>query len=87
MITVSEATIVSSSSIGGIVRSPLLPLPGTVSEREYRIVILDRTLSSGRPFQAERGLSSPQSFFELPKLFELPKFFEVSEAFRIFRGC
>ncbi|KAH0813624.1 hypothetical protein GEV33_009166 [Tenebrio molitor] len=98
MITVSEATIVSSSSIGGIVRSPLLPLPGTVSEREYRIVILDRTLSSGRPFQAERLLKIFEvvevfGFAELPefsKFFgfaELPKFSKISEAGEVFQSC
>ncbi|KAJ3618962.1 hypothetical protein MTP99_005758 [Tenebrio molitor] len=70
-----------------IVRLPFLPLPGSVSEREYRIVILDRRLSSGRPFQAERGRSSPQSFLSyrsfrsfsnFPRLL---KIFEVVEVF------
>ncbi|CAH1366103.1 unnamed protein product [Tenebrio molitor] len=86
-ITVSEGNTVLSSSIGGYRQVALFTVTHYRLRREYRIVILDRRLSSGRPFQAERGRSSPLSFLSYRSFLKFTKLFEFSEAAEDFRSC
>jgi hypothetical protein len=62
--------------------------------RDHCIVILDRRLLSGRPFQAEGSFVPPVLFFlshrscsSYRSFLKFPKVFEFSEAAEDFRSC